>query len=295
MPMKYKAIAQDDALSRQLGTRTLSVGTQRPGVPPALLLHGFTDSADTWRPVMTMLAARQVCAIAVDLPQFGTSERSPGTDLIDDHDRFIARAINSLDDGSGVVVVGNSFGGWGAIRAALRHPAVRGVVAISPAGFPTGGLVGNPVARALVDLLVSISLPVRRRRRSTAPARVTAALLGCVYARAGSSKPVSRELVDHYRSHVRRGDLRLWLTLASGILGDVTAPGALDVTRLSTPLHLIWGDRDPFVTASGAEFAYRQNPEMVTVDVLNGVGHCAQFQCPGLVADSIARLCQTAS
>lgn len=285
-------ISHDHTLTRQLGARALAVGAGEPGVPPVLLLHGFTDSADTWRPVMATLAEGPIRAVAVDLPQFGTSERSTDTNIINAHDSFIARAISSLDDGSGVVVVGNSFGGWGAIRAALSNTAVRGVVAISPAGLPTGGLVGNRMARLLLDLAVAVPRPWSRRRRSEAPDRVTAAVLGHIYARAGSTEPVSREVVDHYRSHIRRGDLRLWLTLASAMLDDVTAPYALDIATLSTPLHLIWGDRDPFVTASGAHFAYEQNPEMVTVEVLNGVGHCAQFQCPDLVADSIIALCR---
>lgn len=293
--MTSHVISQDHTLTRQLGARALSVGARQRGAPPVLLLHGFTDSADTWRPVMATLAESEFFAVAVDLPQFGTSDRSPDTNIIDAHDSFIAHAINWLDDGSGVVLAGNSFGGWGAIRAAIRTPAVRGVVAISPAGFPTRGLVGNRVARSLVDLAVAVPRPWSRRSRSEAPNRVTAAVLGQVYARAGSTEPVSREVVDHYRSHIRRGDLRLWLTLASAMLKDVTADDALDVTELQAPLHLIWGDRDPFVTASGAYFACQQNPEMVTIEILNDVGHCAQFQRPELVAGSIIQLCQTAS
>jgi pimeloyl-ACP methyl ester carboxylesterase len=39
--------------------------------PTVLLLHGFGDSADTWRPVLTLLAEAGQAAIAVDLPGFG--------------------------------------------------------------------------------------------------------------------------------------------------------------------------------------------------------------------------------
>ena len=292
--MKYKAISQDHTLSQQLGARTLASGRRVAKVPPVLLLHGFTDSADTWRPVMTTVAAASVYAVAVDLPQFGTCERAPDANLIEAHDTFIERAINCLDDGSGVVVVGNSFGGWGAIRAATRHPAVRGVVAISPAGLPTKRLVGNPLSRLLIDRLVSVPIPRGGCRiRDGQQARLIAVVMGHVYARAGSTQPVDRELIDYYRSHIRYGDLRLWLKNASVMLRDITEPGALDVALLSAPLHIIWGTHDPFVSPSGANYAYRQNPAMVTVDVLENVGHCAQIQCPEVVADSIVRLCQT--
>ncbi|MCW2990833.1 MAG: alpha/beta hydrolase fold protein, partial [Solirubrobacterales bacterium] len=39
--------------------------------PPMLLLHGFADSADTWRRTLDRLARRGRRALAVDLPGFG--------------------------------------------------------------------------------------------------------------------------------------------------------------------------------------------------------------------------------
>lgn len=280
----------DKAISDELDTRALSAGTQRPDVPSVLLLHGFSDSADTWRPVMRALAARSVFSTAVDLPQFGTTQRSTGTGLTESHDAFIGRAVAALDTGSGVLLVGNSFGGWGAIRAALALPNVCGVVAISPAGFPTGGLIGRH--RALRPVLAGLGAvqPAFGRTRADRPARTSAMLLGHVYARAGSTRPVSRDQIEQYRSHIRRGDLRHWLALASSMIDEVTAPNALDVARLSVPLHLIWGNSDPFVTASGAYEAQVRNPAMISVNVLDDVGHCAQIQCPEVVADSVLQL-----
>ncbi len=38
-----------------------------------MLLHGWGDSADTWRPLLAELGARDRRAIAVDLPGFGTA------------------------------------------------------------------------------------------------------------------------------------------------------------------------------------------------------------------------------
>ena len=43
--------------------------------PPLLLIHGYADSADTWRLVLDELARRDRRAIAIDLPGFGRADR----------------------------------------------------------------------------------------------------------------------------------------------------------------------------------------------------------------------------
>src|SRR4051794_2342431 len=43
--------------------------------PPLLFLHGFADSADTWRLVLERLARAGRRALAVDLPGFATAGR----------------------------------------------------------------------------------------------------------------------------------------------------------------------------------------------------------------------------
>ena len=55
-------------------TRALELDGDGPGI---VLLHGWGDSADTWRPLLIELAARGRRAIAVDLPGFGEATRLP--------------------------------------------------------------------------------------------------------------------------------------------------------------------------------------------------------------------------
>ena len=43
--------------------------------PPVLLLHGFADSADTWRPLMRAMERDERHLVAVDLPLFGRADR----------------------------------------------------------------------------------------------------------------------------------------------------------------------------------------------------------------------------
>ena len=60
-------------------TRVLELEGRDPGI---VLLHGWGDSADTWRPLLAELALRGRRAIAVDLPGFGSANRlRPGAIL----------------------------------------------------------------------------------------------------------------------------------------------------------------------------------------------------------------------
>jgi len=98
---------------------------EESGAGPALvLLHGFTGSAETWRPFQTAWPGRRL--LAVDLPGHGRSLN---------HDATIAASIESLItaiDARGIdrfCVLGYSMGGRIAMRLALRHSQrVEGII-----------------------------------------------------------------------------------------------------------------------------------------------------------------------
>ncbi len=60
-------------------TRVLEIGGEGP---PLLLIHGYADSADTWRPLLGQLAAAGRSAYALDLRGFGTAEPLDATELL---------------------------------------------------------------------------------------------------------------------------------------------------------------------------------------------------------------------
>jgi alpha-beta hydrolase superfamily lysophospholipase len=70
-PAAATMISQARASFANVNTRTLTVGA---GGTPIVLLHGYADSADTWRPVLSRLEAAGRHAINVDLPGFGHAE-----------------------------------------------------------------------------------------------------------------------------------------------------------------------------------------------------------------------------
>src|SRR5947199_9689316 len=105
--------------------------------PPLVLLHGFSDSADTWRLVLDRLGRVGQRALALDLPGFATADPLDGSrGVLEQLNAFTAAAIEHVSGGEDVVVAGNSLGGVCALRAAQRHDLpLRGVVPIAPAGL----------------------------------------------------------------------------------------------------------------------------------------------------------------
>src|SRR6185295_8337803 len=88
-----------------VATRALELEGDGPGL---ILLHGWGDSADTWRPLLARLARLGRRAIAVDMPGFGAAtELGPGA-MLPQLDAFAAALVRRWGDARGVVVVGNS-------------------------------------------------------------------------------------------------------------------------------------------------------------------------------------------
>ena len=98
---------------------------------PLVLVHGFTDTWRTWELVLPALEARHD-VLAVTLPGHAGGPEIDG-DLTDD---TLAVAVERAMDDAGFAtahLVGNSLGGYTALRLAARGRA-RSVVALAPAG-----------------------------------------------------------------------------------------------------------------------------------------------------------------
>jgi pimeloyl-ACP methyl ester carboxylesterase len=139
-------------------TRVLELPGSDPGV---VLLHGWGDSADTWRPLLAELAASGRRAIAADLPGFGAASRlAPGA-ILPQLDAFAVALVQEWGEGRPVVLAGSSLGGDVALRLA-GHDGLRlaGVVPVSPAGLESTGwfdaVERDPIVRRLLDLPIPV-------------------------------------------------------------------------------------------------------------------------------------------
>src|SRR3954454_7799058 len=99
---------------------------------PLLLIHGFTDTASTWTPLVPLLEPHHQLVMPNVLGHRGGSPvpqdmEHPISAMPDAPERILADAGHDK-----VHVVGNSMGGWLAFELACRGRALD-VVALSPA------------------------------------------------------------------------------------------------------------------------------------------------------------------
>lgn len=257
-----------------IATRRLSLSGDGP---PLLLLHGFADSADTWRPLLAELARAGRAAAAIDLAGFGDAARPQATSpLLGQWDLMVSAAARELSEahgGADVFIVGNSLGGCLAMRAAERDElAVGGVVPIAPAGLEMARWFSVIEGERLIRLLRRSPLPV--------PEFVVREMVGRIYANLAFSTPraAAPEAIASFTRHVssvaRATEI---LDIGRRLLPELQDPFHLE--RLRCPLLLVWGDRDRMVYTSGAERVLRTVPYS-DIEIIPDCGHCPQVEVP---------------
>lgn len=129
----------------------------------ALLIHGFTGSPASMRPLGEFLGSKGVAVAAPRLPGHGTSYEELATTTWED---WFAEAESALADLSarspGVICVALSMGGALSIHLASRHPdVVRGLVVINPY-VRDPRLITAPVARLVMPSVKGVINDIKR-------------------------------------------------------------------------------------------------------------------------------------
>ena len=170
-------IAQRRANYAGYGTRELHVSGNN--CSPIVLLHGFGDSADCWRPVLERLGAAGRHTVAVDLPSFGEAGPLASGPWLPQLDRFVAEVIIRHGTEHPVVLVGNSLGGLLTVRAAetVRALPIQGILAICAAGTGWTRLAHLATVGDLAVISALAALPVPARLLRLSAALTTRALI----------------------------------------------------------------------------------------------------------------------
>ena len=251
-------------------TRVLELEGGGPGL---LLLHGYGDSADTWRPLLEGLGRNDRRAVAIDLPGFGeASELGPGA-VLPQLDAVVGAMVRRIGEEAGeVVVAGNSLGGVAALRVAERADLpIAGVVPIAPAGLDMPRwmeiIERDPVVRTVLSLPVPI------------PSIVLSNAVGEVYRRLAFSTPsmADSRVVSTFASHHRTRDAARRLLATGRRLHPELTLSPFEFERIRCAVLLIWGTRDRMVSHSGADRLVAAVPH-TRVELLDGCGHCPQLE-----------------
>jgi pimeloyl-ACP methyl ester carboxylesterase len=252
--------------------------------PPVVLLHGFADSADTWRLVLDGLARAGRRAVALDLPGFATAARLRSGRVLPQLDAFTAAAVNYA--GGDAILAGNSLGGCLALRA-VQDPSLplRGVVPVSPAGFDHPAWFRIIESFPLVRALLAAPLPEPVVRAAVAEAYRQ---LAFARPRAAPAAVVS-SFTSHHR---RRADAARFLNVGRRLLPELQ--GCFELERIEAPLLLVWGDRDRMVTHRGSRHLVEAlgHRDDFAYELYQGCGHCPQVEMPErLTASVVAFTC----
>lgn len=251
-------------------TRALEVAGTGPGI---VLLHGWRDSADTWRPLLAELAGRDRRAIAVDLPGFGEATRLRDGDILPQLDAFAADLVERWADGEPVVVAGTSLGGCLALRLAETPGNVRlaGVVPVAPDGLEMPSwfdpIEQDPIVRRLLAIPVPVPGVLARRSKSSA------------YRQLSSLHPsqTQRDVVDVFsRDGETRADLAALLHSGRQLAPELSA-APFDLIGIRCPVLLVWGSHDRMLPHSDARLALDSLPT-TQVALIEGAGHHPQLE-----------------
>ncbi|MEU8896990.1 alpha/beta hydrolase [Nocardia sp. NPDC048505] len=259
-----------------VGTRALSVtgsGT------PILLLHGYADSADTWRGVLRELERRGRTAYAVDLPGFGLADpRLPGP-LTPQFEAFVDALVSDLGP---VVLVGNSLGAATALRAAARA-ADDSVAAVVTLDEPLMARHWLSRAARLSDFAwffrLVAALPVPDQVVHWCVRRAVGLVVYGPGHRADAEflATATRSIPDMRAAAARGGD---------AIRYARENPDGHSELPLDRPLLILHGAQDRIIPVAAAHALHALLPTS-ELTILPGVGHCPQLDVPHQIAQLI--------
>ena len=240
--------------------------------PPLILLHGFADSADTWRVLLDRLGRVDRRAVALDLPGFGTADPlDPGRSILPQLTAFASAAVRHFAPDGGAVVCGNSLGGCVAMLIAERPGLdLAGVVPVAPAGLDMARwfaiIEREPVLRALL----ASPFP--------APPSVLQRIVLEIYKRLAFHRPSSIEpsighaFASHFRDQATTSRI---LGAGRRMLPELRDP--FDLERVECPVLLVWGDRDVMVFQTGADRVL-DTVLGSELRLIEDCGHCPQIE-----------------
>jgi magnesium chelatase accessory protein len=245
--------------------------------PVMLLLHGTGASTHSWRGLLPLLA-EHFTIVAPDLPGHGFTG-DPGTNGLST--TGMARSIRALLNElklEPVYTVGHSAGAAILIRMTLdKQITPQSIVSLNGALLPFGGFAGQffaPVARLFATLPLMTTMFAWRARDPQ--------VIDGILKQTGSK--LDAEGIALYRRLAANGE---HISAALGMMANWDLHALQrDITRLKIPLILVAGLRDEMVKPSEAQDV-KSRVKTARLVNLQGLGHLAHEENPGLVAELI--------
>ena len=224
------------------------------GGQPLLLLHGWGGRCDSFLPVIRDFSPRRR-VVALDFPGHGQSTEPPAPWSVEDFADLVAALIEALDI-RGADIIGHSQGGRVAIALAAARPELVGRLVLAAAA----GLRPRPTLRG------KLRGGAYRAMRGVLRSGLARALLGERLVRGLQEQLIQMFGSSDYR--VLSPGMRQ--TFNRLILRDLSP----ELTRIQSPVLLIWGDRDTATPLWMGQAMEKAIPDAGLV-VFEGAGHFA--------------------
>ncbi len=277
----FDALKKTVALSD--GERLAYIDTGNRAGPAVVLIHGYTDSARDWFPMLPYVS-KQFRLILVDIRGHGRSSKPECC-----YSRLdFAYDIKLLLDALGVQkadIVGHSLGSIIAQTFAEYWPERTGrVVLISSTAGPPIGAPPQPQPQPQPFDFTAEIHKLKEPIEPDSPFMV---------AWWSSPSPVDPEFIRRQREDAAAIPLRVWLAvLDQALSADAYAGLRSTLPRLEARTLLIWGSKDPIIEEPMRKTLRDALPN-AQVKVFEGLGHNPFWEDPAGVAGVINSFLET--
>ncbi len=249
--------------------------------PDVLFVHGWPVSGATFRLLLPHLVDHVTCHV-IDLPGSGSSRFTPETTLsVDQHIKSVRRVIDLLELEQ-VAVVGHDSGGMIARHAVAGDPRLVAMGLVNteqPHGLSRRFKLFL-AARGLPGFGAGLGWAAGKRRL-----RRNGFVLGDAFA---DSALLDGEFDEfflkplHDHPERQRAAIRVLRSFDVQHVHDLAAVHQ----RITVPVQLVWGDRDPFFPLPWAEEMVATFPD-ARLEVIEGAGLFCHEERPAEVAQAL--------
>lgn len=265
----------EGVMSPQMKTVTLD-GLRLPYVEqgdpdgvPVVLLHGYSDSWNSYELLLARLPA-SVRAYALTQRGHGDADRPLTGYRPEDHANDVRGFLDAMGH-EAAVIVGHSGGSYTAQRFAVDHPErTLGLVLIGAfSSFKTAEMHD---LRSVIDELTDPVDPgfVREFQESTI------------------AEPVPASFLDRIVAESRKLPARVW---QAWLRETMDAPVPIETGTIEAPTLILWGDQDAMALRAAQDALVAAIPGSRLV-VYEGGGHCPHWERPAAATKEIVAFAQ---